>query len=117
MVIQPYDVDVNKEYVIKGNAAIFKCQIPSYVADFVTVVSWHTDSEETYYYPSNYAGIYRMCLNGQKINKKNNDKVFRNIDFFFRLLRGAKKIFFTFPNHQHVDSEIPFAVKCARSSE
>lgn len=28
------------EYVIKGNAAILKCSIPSFVADFVKVESW-----------------------------------------------------------------------------
>jgi hypothetical protein len=34
------------EYVIKGNAAILKCSIPSFVADFVQVVSWVDDSGE-----------------------------------------------------------------------
>jgi hypothetical protein len=34
------------EYVIKGNAAILKCSIPSFVADFVHVVSWVDDSGE-----------------------------------------------------------------------
>lgn len=28
------------EYVIKGNAAVLKCSIPSFVADFVKVESW-----------------------------------------------------------------------------
>jgi hypothetical protein len=28
------------EYVIRGNPAILKCQIPSFVADFVHVESW-----------------------------------------------------------------------------
>jgi hypothetical protein len=32
------------EYVIKGNAAILKCSIPSFVADFVQVISWIDDS-------------------------------------------------------------------------
>jgi len=27
-------------YVIKGNTAIFKCIVPSFVADYVSVVSW-----------------------------------------------------------------------------
>lgn len=28
------------EYVIRGNAAVLKCSIPSFVADFVRVESW-----------------------------------------------------------------------------
>lgn len=28
------------EYVMRGNSAILKCTIPSFVADFVNVVSW-----------------------------------------------------------------------------
>ncbi|XP_025834465.1 Down syndrome cell adhesion molecule-like protein Dscam2 isoform X28 [Agrilus planipennis] len=49
VVAQYYDVDVNKEYAIRGNAAILKCQIPSFVADFVSVISWHTDQNENFY--------------------------------------------------------------------
>lgn len=54
VVIQPYDTDVNKEYAIRGNAAIFKCQVPSYVADFITVVSWHTDKGEEFHAGANF---------------------------------------------------------------
>lgn len=49
VVQQFYDTDVNKEYAIRGNAVILKCQIPSFVADFVTVISWHTDQNENFY--------------------------------------------------------------------
>lgn len=31
---------MNNEYVIRGNAAVLKCSIPSFVADFVIVVGW-----------------------------------------------------------------------------
>lgn len=57
VVSQFYDTDVNKAYVIRGNAAILKCEIPSFVADFVSVVSWHTDQDETFY-PSNDYGLF-----------------------------------------------------------
>lgn len=53
---QYYDTDVNKAYVIAGNAAVLKCEIPSFVADFVEVVSWHTDQDEIFY-PSNEYGL------------------------------------------------------------
>ena len=37
-------MDILRESVIRGNDAIFKCSIPSFVADFVVVDAW-TDSE------------------------------------------------------------------------
>lgn len=40
VVQQYYQTEVNNEYVIRGNAAVLKCSIPSFVADFVVVVSW-----------------------------------------------------------------------------
>ena len=43
------------EYVIRGNSAIFKCNIPSFVGDFVSVTSWSTDHGE-HFYPSNRYG-------------------------------------------------------------
>lgn len=54
VISQFYDTDVNKAYVIRGNAAILKCEIPSFVADFVSVVSWHTDQDEVFYPGTNY---------------------------------------------------------------
>lgn len=45
---QQYESEVNNEYVIRGNSAILKCSIPSFVADFVNVVSWHDDEENVY---------------------------------------------------------------------
>lgn len=50
VVSQVYETDVNKEYTIRGNSAILKCQIPSFVADFVSVISWHTDQDEVFTY-------------------------------------------------------------------
>ena len=37
-------VDILRESVILGNDAIFKCSIPSFVSDFVSVEAWN-DSE------------------------------------------------------------------------
>lgn len=64
MVTQYYEADVNKEHVIRGNAAVIKCLIPSFVADFVEVISWHTDQEENFF-PSNVYGAFTSkYLNG-----------------------------------------------------
>ncbi|CAG0885273.1 unnamed protein product [Cyprideis torosa] len=40
VVHQFYEVDVGKEYVIRGNSALLKCLIPSFVVDFVEVIRW-----------------------------------------------------------------------------
>ena len=45
-VIQTYETDVIKEFVIRGNDALIKCSIPSFVTDFVTVRSWIVQSSE-----------------------------------------------------------------------
>uniref|UniRef100_A0A2A4JHQ8 Down syndrome cell adhesion molecule-like protein Dscam2 n=1 Tax=Heliothis virescens TaxID=7102 RepID=A0A2A4JHQ8_HELVI len=40
VVSQAYDVKFWEEYVLRGNAAILKCQIPSFVSEYVSVNSW-----------------------------------------------------------------------------
>ena len=44
MTSQRYEIDILRESVIVGNDAIFKCSIPSFVSDFVSVDTW-VDSE------------------------------------------------------------------------
>lgn len=39
---------VDKEYVMRGNAAIMKCLIPSFVADFVYVEAWVDENGQEY---------------------------------------------------------------------
>lgn len=52
VVNQYYDPEIlGKEYVMRGNAAILKCTIPSFVADFVSVVAW-IDEDGLEYDPS-----------------------------------------------------------------
>lgn len=46
MVNQFYDAEITKEYVMRGNSAIIKCLIPSFVADFVQVVAWINEDKE-----------------------------------------------------------------------
>lgn len=52
---QFYDAEVVSEYVIRGNTAVLKCNIPSFVADFVRVESWVATDGDTYT-PSNDYG-------------------------------------------------------------
>jgi hypothetical protein len=49
-IVQPYETDVPAEYVLLGNDVIFKCKIPSFVDDFVTIINW-IDSEGDSIYP------------------------------------------------------------------
>lgn len=37
---QFYITEAENEYVIKGNSAVMKCKIPSFVADFIFVEAW-----------------------------------------------------------------------------
>lgn len=46
---EPYRSDVSPEYAIRGNSVLFKCSIPPFVADFVSVVSWTDDAGNSYY--------------------------------------------------------------------
>lgn len=43
--LQAYEARVNDEFVLRGNTAILKCIVPSFVADFVHVVGWIMDNE------------------------------------------------------------------------
>lgn len=64
VVIQPYEAEADNEYVIRGNSAIMKCEIPSYVSDFIVVDMW-TDSDGGSYYPNNdnYGTQHRIINN------------------------------------------------------
>lgn len=56
VVKQFFESQVYDEYVIKGNAAIFKCQTPSFVADHLEITDWlDTDGGV---YTKNQTGIF-----------------------------------------------------------
>ncbi|KAJ0175513.1 hypothetical protein K1T71_008672 [Dendrolimus kikuchii] len=40
VVAQSYAVNLMEEYVLRGNSAILKCHIPSFVSEYVSVISW-----------------------------------------------------------------------------
>nr|XP_037870601.1 Down syndrome cell adhesion molecule-like protein Dscam2 isoform X14 [Bombyx mori] len=46
-VSQAYTVNLMEENVLRGNSAVLKCHIPSFVSEYVTVTSW-TISEKNY---------------------------------------------------------------------
>ena len=56
VVAQTYSTDpTHKVYVIVGNSALVKCEVPSFVSDFVSVVSW-VENNGLEYFP-NHIGI------------------------------------------------------------
>lgn len=65
VVSQSYVTEGENEYVIRGNSAILKCKIPSFVADFIAVESWVSNEGEIFTVAdsSNNFGKFRMyCL-------------------------------------------------------
>ncbi len=40
VVTQDYQTYVNQAHVIRGNDVLFKCDIPSFVADLLTITAW-----------------------------------------------------------------------------
>ncbi|XP_033234748.1 Down syndrome cell adhesion molecule-like protein Dscam2 isoform X44 [Drosophila pseudoobscura] len=65
VVSQHYEEDIHKAFVIRGNSAILKCDIPSFVADFVNVISWHSDQQENFYPDTEYDGKYLVLPSGE----------------------------------------------------
>lgn len=47
VVAQRYEVQVYDEFVISGNTAVLRCHIPSYVRDYVAVVTWEREDGVT----------------------------------------------------------------------
>ena len=46
---QEYQSEIISEHVILGNDVLFKCSIPSFVADFVHVDAWIDSDAESHY--------------------------------------------------------------------
>ena len=55
VVSQEYQVEIDNEFVVRGNAAVVRCKLPSFAADFVQVASWE-DSAGGSYFPSSRYG-------------------------------------------------------------
>ena len=48
VVAQSYEVEADNEYVIRGNSAVMKCEVPSFVSDFVVVENWQDSNGDSY---------------------------------------------------------------------
>uniref|UniRef100_A0AAR5PMB2 Down syndrome cell adhesion molecule-like protein Dscam2 n=1 Tax=Dendroctonus ponderosae TaxID=77166 RepID=A0AAR5PMB2_DENPD len=66
VVQQFFQTEVNNEYVIRGNSAVLKCAIPSFVADFVGVISWSdSDGHEYSLNERNFDSKYLVLPSGE----------------------------------------------------
>ncbi|XP_055679736.1 cell adhesion molecule Dscam2 isoform X1 [Lutzomyia longipalpis] len=64
VVNQKYTVQVHDEYVMTGNTAVLKCQVPSYMSDYVMVTAWVQDSGMHLYPNTDIGGKYTVLPNG-----------------------------------------------------
>lgn len=61
VVAQFYQTRVIDEFVLRGNSAILKCNLPSFVSDFVTVDAWLSDDGLEYRANHNMLGTICFC--------------------------------------------------------
>lgn len=57
VVSQFYESQVYDEYVIKGNPAVLKCNIPSFVSDHVEIIEWLDTNGGQYFRDDNSSGM------------------------------------------------------------
>lgn len=65
VVNQYYNAGImDQEYVMRGNSAILKCSIPSFVADFVYVVAWVDNDGQEFLPPTeeNFTGGKQISM-------------------------------------------------------
>ena len=60
---QDFETGTSDAYVIIGNAALLKCEIPSFVSDFVSVINWVDNQGDEYFSSSNsYGSVFLNFL-------------------------------------------------------
>lgn len=78
VVTQSYNTYGDQEDIIRGNSAILKCKIPSFVQDFLTVVSWHDDLGTVYApHDSNYGTYCSKQWTGWVLRVLGHIKIFK----------------------------------------
>ena len=64
---QSYISETHNAHVILGNSAILKCEIPSFVADFVAVVSW-IDNSGGEFFMNHDGNLFSGCEGAAKLD-------------------------------------------------
>ncbi|KXJ71270.1 hypothetical protein RP20_CCG020996, partial [Aedes albopictus] len=65
VVNQYYEAQVYDVFVIKGNTALFKCQIPSFVADHVEIVEWVTTDGQMFSLDDSFGRVRHSYVDRQ----------------------------------------------------
>ncbi|KAF8795950.1 Down syndrome cell adhesion molecule-like [Argiope bruennichi] len=65
VVRQGYQVQVYDEFVIRGNTAVLRCQVPSVVRDYVIVTTWEREDGVTIVSNVANGGRYSVLPNGE----------------------------------------------------
>ena len=82
MVTQQYLTETHNNYAIIGNSALLKCEIPSFVADFVTVDSWTDNNGNEYFSESsnNYGKHLNRSIQSLVVHHKGSNSTRKSID-------------------------------------
>lgn len=76
---QYYESEVLSEYIIKGNAALIKCNIPSFVTDFARVEAWIGSDGQNFTFHDNetdYGDLDKNLYTFLKLNNPSNQTFF-----------------------------------------
>ncbi|XP_061517379.1 cell adhesion molecule Dscam2 isoform X50 [Anopheles gambiae] len=65
VVNQYYEAQVYDVFVIRGNTALFKCQIPSFVADHVEIIEWTATDGSSFKKDETFDGKYMVLPSGE----------------------------------------------------
>ncbi|CAM1318980.1 Uncharacterised protein g7083 [Pycnogonum litorale] len=65
VVLQTYQTQVYDEYVIEGNTAVFTCNMPSFVTDYVQVVAWIREDSYTIGADEQLGSRYSVQIDGK----------------------------------------------------
>ena len=71
VVSQDYVTETNNEYIILGNDALMKCEVPSFVSDLVQVHSWIDNENNEFYLKDGFrskTGSSFLFLEGVRAN-------------------------------------------------
>uniref|UniRef100_T1J836 Down syndrome cell adhesion molecule-like protein Dscam2 n=1 Tax=Strigamia maritima TaxID=126957 RepID=T1J836_STRMM len=63
--MQVYESQVYDEFVIRGNTAVMRCHIPSFVADYVAVTKWIVDGSSHIQSPAESGNRYSILATGE----------------------------------------------------
>ena len=85
VVAQEYSTRANDVYVIIGNSALIKCEIPSFVADFVSVHSWMTNEGDEFFTKNSISGTLKIQISSMGHTSLFGTK-FNNLKIYLQLL-------------------------------